>query len=121
MAKKDETAKKIGVIVLFIVLFIAIFGAILLYRTATTGNFVDPYNAKEYIFEKPRIRDTRHLYCPDGLYPDMVGRGLDAAMTAGRKCTPSPYVEDYPHLKEYYCCESVFKERYIDELPRHPY
>jgi hypothetical protein len=121
MNKKEQNAKNIGLIVLFIVLFIAAFGVMLLYRTATTGNYVDPFNAKEYIFEKPRIRDTRLLYCPDGLYPEMMNKGLEAAMNAGRKCTPSPYVAEYPYLKEYYCCEPVFKQRYIDELPRHPY
>lgn len=119
--KKEQTAKNIGLIVLFIVLFIAVFGAVLLYRTATTGNFVDPFQPKKYMFGDVRIRDTRLLYCPSGLYPEMGGKSLEAKINSGRKCIPSPYVTEYPYLKEYYCCEPVFKDRYIDELPRHPY
>ncbi len=120
MVKKQPTAMSIGVIVLFIVLFIAVFGAVLLYRTANTGQYVNPNVAKEYIFKKPAIRDTRLLYCPDGLAPYMKNANLEAHMNAGRYCIPSPYVNEYPYLKEYYCCASVFKERYIDELPRDP-
>lgn len=121
MTKSTKKDKNLGLIVLLIVLIIAIFGFVLLYRTSTTGNFVDANIAKQYIFEKPTIRDTRLLYCPDGLYPEMIGKGLETSMNAGRKCIPSPYTAEYPHLVEYYCCEPVFKERYIDELPRHPY
>lgn len=121
MAKKQQSDKNIGVIVLLIVLVIAIFGAVMLYRMSATGRFVDPFNPKQYIDEAPEIEDTRLLYCPEGLYPETVGRGLEAQMNSGRKCVPSPYADQFPYLKQYYCCAPVFKERYIDELPRHPY
>jgi hypothetical protein len=106
---------------ILVVLLIAIFSFIILYRTSTTGDFVNPYDAKQYIFVKPTIRDTRLLYCPDGLFPEMVGKNLEAIMNSGRKCIPSPYTAEYPYLDEYYCCEPVFSDRYVEELPRHPY
>ncbi|MBW2968864.1 hypothetical protein KY314_01975 [Candidatus Woesearchaeota archaeon] len=120
MAKKQSSSGNIGVIVLFIVLFIAVFGSVLLYRTASTGRFVDATVAKQYVFNEPKIRDTRLLYCPDGLAPFMKNANLEAHINAGRYCIPSPYANTYPYLKEYYCCAPVFKERYIDELPRDP-
>lgn len=121
MAKNEPSARNVGLITVFVVLVIAIFGSFFMYRTATTGNFVDPFNPKQYIFEPPQIKDSRLLYCPEGLYPEMIGKGLEAQINSGRKCIPSPYSDEYPYLKEYYCCAPVFSERYIEGLPRHPY
>jgi len=120
LAKKKVNTAKIGLVVLLIVVFIAVFGVVILYRSVSTGNYVYPYASKLYVFDDVRIRDERLLYCPEGLYPEMIGKELEAQMNAGRYCVPCPYADEYPYLKEYYCCAPVFKERYIDELPRDP-
>jgi hypothetical protein len=113
--------QKIGLIVLLVVIVFSIVSVVILFRSSSTGRYVDATSAKIYIFNEPRIRDTRHLYCPKGtFFTTMTGMSLEAQMNAGRKCTPSPYVAEFPHLTEYYCCGPVFKERYIDELPRDP-
>jgi len=120
LAKQKVSVRNIGFVVLLIVVFMAVFGLIILYRSVATGNYVDPYNPKVYVENDVKIRDERLLYCPEGLYPEMIGKGLEAQMNAGRYCVPSPYADDFPYLKEYYCCAPVFKERYVDELPRDP-
>jgi len=111
---------RMGFVVLLIVIIFAVFSFVVLFRSSATGNFVDATVPKKYIFNEPEIRDSRLLYCPPGLVPYQMNANLEAHMSAGRKCIPSPYVDEFPHLKEYYCCGDVFAQRYIDELPSHP-
>ncbi|MBD3361557.1 hypothetical protein GF358_02065 [Candidatus Woesearchaeota archaeon] len=121
MARKKAKDRTIGLVVLLIVIFIAVFGFVLLYRTTTTGRYVNPHVPKQYVFGDVEIRDERLLYCPEGLYPEMKSKSLAAQINSGRKCVPSPYTEEFPYLDDYYCCAPVFNDRYIEELPRHPY
>lgn len=115
---KNES--RIGFVVLMIVLFFAVFAFIVLYRSTATGDFVNPAVPKQYIFRDTEVKDSRLLYCPKGLVPYEMNANLEAHMNAGRKCVPSPYVEEFPRLTTYYCCQDVFEERYIENLPRHP-
>lgn len=111
---------RIGFVVLLILIVFAVFAVVVLYRSTSTGDFVDPTIPKKYIFNDVEVKDSRLLYCPEGLFPEMGGVHLEAQMNAGRNCVPSPYVDEYPHLKEYYCCSPVFTERYIEGRPRNP-
>lgn len=111
---------RIGFVVLLIILVFAAFSLVVLYRSSSTGRFVDSAVPKKYIYKTPEVRDTRLLYCPEGLFPEMGGVHLEAQMMAGRNCVPSPYVTEYPRLTTYYCCSPVFTERYIEGRPRDP-
>ena len=111
---------RIGFVVLLIIIVFAVFSVVVLYRSSYTGGFVEPSVPKKYIYVTPEVRDSRLLYCPEGLFPEMGGVHLEAQMNAGRNCIPSPYVNEYPRLTTYYCCSPVFTERYIENRPRNP-